>query len=162
MPTDLDWPSWTRALAETIRGLDDGAAVVVTAPASASRPVRLRKARLGGFIPARHRFVAPWVRLARSEEHLKGSCVGAEGARGRFPFSPEERAALADLGWHDPPPLEGDDSTHWWPDDVPTGPFLPEDDAGRAAVMVADTFRTVLSPPTEDDPAPELPTVTSD
>ncbi|WP_377643795.1 hypothetical protein [Oryzobacter terrae] len=162
MPTDLDWPSWTRALAEAVRKLDDGASLLVTATGSAARPTLLRKARLGGFVPARHQVVAPWVRLVRSDEHLRGSCVGSEAAGGRFPFSPAERSALADLGWHEPPPLEGEDYTHWWPDDVPSGPFLPEDDARRAAQMVAETFRTVLSPPTADDPAPALPTITTD
>ena len=33
----------------------------------------------------------------------------------------------------------------FWPDDVPQGPFLPRDEAERAAAMVAATFRDVLA-----------------
>ena len=134
----------------------------MTAPPFAVRPSLLRKARLRGLVPAKHEMVAPWVRLTRREHHLQGFCIGPDAAGGRFPLSPDERAVLADLGWREPPRLEGEDLVHWWPDDVPSGPFLPEDDARRAAQMVAETFRTVLAAPTPDHPAPDLPTVTSD
>ena len=166
MPDDLtvpgEWATWEDRLVEAVTGLADEASVLVTAPAAAARPTLVRKQRLGGFVPARHAVVAPWVRLTRSDDHLRGYCIGAEGAGGRFPLSPEERAALVELGWREPPPLEGDDYTHWWPDDVPSGPYLPEDDARRAAAMVAATFRTVLAAPSEDDPAPALPAITTD
>lgn len=162
VPEDGAWAVWVADLVRAVRSLPDDGSLTVTAPETAARPVRLRKARLGGFIPARHRITAPWVRLTRAEEHLRGACVGSEAVGGHFPLSPEERAALADLGWREPPQLEGEDYLRWWPDDVPTGPFLPEDDARRAALAVAATFRTVLAPTPEDDRSPTLPTVTTD
>ena len=58
---------------------------LAAAPADA-RPVLLRKARLGGFIPAKHDVVAPWVRLVRVEDHLRGHCVGAESFGGSVPL----------------------------------------------------------------------------
>ena len=109
-----------------------------------ARPVRVRKARLGGFIPAKHVVVAPWVRLERDEDLLRGVCVGAESFGGSFPFSPEEDAALLTLGWHHQSAAEGRDYLRFWPDDVPQGPFLPLDEARRAAAKVAATFRQVL------------------
>ena len=69
--------------------------------------MRLRKARLGGFIPAKHEIVTPWVRLERVEDFLRGHCVGAELIGAHFPISPEEDAALVALGWHHPTPAEG-------------------------------------------------------
>ena len=42
----------------------------------------------------------------------------------------------------------------FWPDDVPQGPYLPHEEAERAAAMVAATFREVLAPD-----APGLPVV---
>ena len=41
------------------------------------------------------------------------------------------------------------------PDDVPQGPFIPRDEAERAAAMVAATFREVLL----GDDATGIPTV---
>lgn len=157
-----EWADWRERLLAAIAGLAHGESLTLTAPAGASRPARLRKPRLRGLVPGRYEDVAPWVRLERAEHHLRGFCIGAEEVGGRFPFSPDERAALEALGWHPPAPLEGSDYTHWWPDDVPTGPFLPEEDARRAALMVAETFRTVLAPPSEDDPAPGPPAITGD
>ncbi|WP_392544947.1 TY-Chap domain-containing protein [Oryzobacter telluris] len=157
-----DWASWSRDLEQALLGLGDGESLTVTAPGSASRPSLLRKARLRGFVPAKHEQVAPWVRLTRREEHLRGFCIGSQASGGRFPLSDAERAALTDLGWHEPHQFEGEHLVRWWPDDVPNGPFLPDDDLRRAVAMVVATFRGVLAPPTEDHPAPALPTVTSD
>ena len=88
-------PRGRRDLADAVTGLADGGSVTVTGPAGSARPVRLRKARLGGFVPAKHEVVDP---------------VGAAGARrgpparalrrrrsssgAHFPLSPEEDAAL--------------------------------------------------------------------
>ena len=105
----------------------------------------MRKARLGGFIPAKHEVVTPWVRLVRVEDFLRGHCVGAELIGAHFPMSPDEDAALVALGWHHPTPTDGEDYLRFWPDDVPQGPFLPRDEAERAAAMVAATFREVLA-----------------
>lgn len=139
------WAAWAAHLADALTGLADRASLTVTGPAASARPVRLRKARLGGFIPARHEVVTPWVRLVRVEDFLRGHCVGAELIGAHFPLSPDEDAALLALGWHHPTPTDGEDYLRFWPDDVPQGPFLPRAEAERAALMVAATFREVLS-----------------
>ncbi len=154
-PDDVAWAAWAADLADALTGLADRASVPVTGPKGSARPVRLRKARLGGFIPAKHEFVTPWVRLVRVEDFLRGHCVGAELIGAHFPMSPDEDAALVALGWHHPAPTDGEDYVRFWPDDVPQGRFLPHAEAERAAAMVAATFREVLAPD-----ATELPTIT--
>lgn len=152
------WQAWATGLVEAVRALDDGASLTVSAAEADARPVLRRKAHLGGFLPARHAVLAPWVRLARVEDHLRGHCVGAVSFGGSFPFSPEEDAALLALGWHHPGRGDGDDYVRFWPDDVPHGPFLPSDEAERAAAAVAATFRGVLLA----EGGGGLPTVTRD
>ena len=144
-PDAAAWAAWTAPLADASTGLADRATLTVTGPEGSARPVRLRKARLGGFIPAKHEVVTPWVRLVRVEDLLRGHCVGAELIGAHFPMSPDEDAALLGLGWHHPAPTDGEDYLRFWPDDVPLGPFLPRDEAERAAAMVAATFRDVLA-----------------
>ena len=146
------WAAWSAHLAEVVVTLADRASVTVTGPQASARPVRLRQARLGGFIPAKHEVVVPWVRLTRVEDLLRGHCVGAELFGAHFPMSPDEDAALLALGWHHPTPTDGEDYLRFWPDDVPLGPFLPRDEAERAAAMVAATFRDVLAPGATDLP----------
>ena len=151
------WQAWAAALEETVLALAVDASVTVAAAPSDARPVLLRRARLGGFLPARHDVVAPWVRLRRVEDHLRGTCVGAEAFGGPFPFGPQEDAALLALGWHRPGPGDGHDYVRFWPDDVPQGAFLARDEAQRAVAMVASTFREVLAregaaPQIEGDP----------
>ena len=146
------WAAWSAHLAEVVVTLADRASATVTGPEGSARPVRLRKARLGGFIPAKHEVVVPWVRLTRVEDLLRGHCVGAELIGAHFPMSPDEDAALLALGWHHPTPTDGEDYLRFWPDDVPLGPFLPRDEAERAAAMVAATFRDVLAPGATDLP----------
>jgi len=153
-PDAVAWAAWVAHLADEVTRLAPQASVTVTGPESSARPVRVRKARLGGFIPAKHVVVTPWVRLLRAEDFLRGSCVGAELIGAQFPMSPDEDAALLALGWHHPTALDGADYLRFWPDDVPQGPFLPRDEAERAAAMVAATFREVLAPD-----APGLPTI---
>ncbi|MGL5819472.1 MAG: TY-Chap domain-containing protein [Phycicoccus sp.] len=140
------WEPWVTALADAVRGLGDGGALVLTGPDDAARPAVIRGPRLQGLLPGRYRDTAPWVRLRRDEQHLRGWCIGSEAIGGGFPLAPEHHAALLALGWHVPSQAEGADYLRWWPDDVPTGPYLPVDDALRAARTVADTFRTVLTP----------------
>jgi hypothetical protein len=144
-PDAVAWATWSAHLADAVTGLPDGGSLTITGPPGSQRPVRLRKARLRGFIPAKHEVVAPWVRLARAEDLLRGHCVGAELIGAHFPMSPDEDAALVALGWHHPTPMDGDDYVRFWPDDVPLGPFLPREEAERAAAMVAATFRDVLA-----------------
>ena len=150
------WSAWAADLVEAVRALPDGASLMVEAAPGDARPVLLRPARLGGFFPAKHTTVAPWVRLERAGEHLRGHCVGAESFCGSFPFSPEEDAALVARGWHHPGHGDGPAYVRFWPDDVPQGPFLPRADAERAVAMVAGTFREVLLA----DPTAGPPTVT--
>src|SRR6478609_7485192 len=144
-PDDVAWAAWTADLVEVLTGLADRASVTVTGPEGSARPVRLRKARLRGFVPAKHEIATPWVRLARVEDFLRGHCVGAELIGAHFPMSPDEDAALVALGWHRPTPGDGEDYLRFWPDDVPQGPYLPRDEAERAAAMVAASFREVLA-----------------
>ncbi len=144
-PDAVAWAAWAARLADEVTALGPDASVTVTGPEASARPVRLRKARLGGFIPAKHEVVTPWVRLVRAEDFLRGHCVGAEVMGAHFPMSPDEDTALLALGWHHPAPTDGEDYVRFWPDDVPLGPFLPRDEAERAAAMVAATFRDVLS-----------------
>ena len=144
-PDAVAWAAWTAGLVDAVTGLAPDGFLTVTGPASSARPVRLRKARLGGFIPAKHDVVTPWVRLGRTDDLLRGRCVGGELMGAHFPLSPDEDAALLALGWHRPSPLEGEDYLRFWPDDVPQGTFLPRDEAERAAAMVAATFREVLA-----------------
>lgn len=144
-PDAVSWAAWTARLADEITGLADRAGLVVTGPEGSARPVRRRKARLRGFVPAKHEVVIPWVRLVHAEDFLRGHCVGSELIGAHFPLSPDEDDALLALGWHHPTPTDGEDYVRFWPDDVPLGPFLPRDEAERAAAMVAATFRDVLA-----------------
>ena len=144
-PDAVAWAAWAARLADAVTDLAPNASVTVTGPEGSARPVRLRKARLGGFIPAKHEVVTPWVRLVRAEDFLRGHCVGAELMGAHVPMSPDEDAALLALGWHHPTPTDGEDYVRFWPDDVPLGPFLPRDEAERATAMVAATFRDVLA-----------------
>ena len=144
-PDAVAWQRWSASLADRVTALGDRQSLTITGPQGSARPVRRRKARLGGFIPAKHEVVAPEVRLVRVEEFLRGYCSGAELIGGHFPLSPDEDAALLALGWHHPTPTDGEDYLRFWPDDVPQGPFLPREEAERAAAMVAATFREVLA-----------------
>ena len=154
------WATWESGLADAVMSLADGEALTVTAGPRQARPVLVRAGFLRGFVPAKHEESVPWARLVRVEDHVRGTCVGAESFGGRFPFAPEEDEALVALGWRRPGPGNGTDYLRFWPDDVPQGPFLPRDEAERVAAMVTRTFRTVLSPPSEMDPSPPLPVVT--
>ena len=66
------WSTWSADLVEAVRALAGGESLTVTADTADARPVLLRPARLGGFVPAKHSLVAPWVRLGRSEDFLQG------------------------------------------------------------------------------------------
>jgi hypothetical protein len=147
--SELLWPDAGHGLLERVLALADGESVTLTASEEHARPSLVRKGRLGGFIPARHEVVAPWVRLERVEDHLRGQCVGPEALGGTFPLSPDEDAVLLALGWRHPGPGDGEHYVRFWPDDVAQGPFLPRDDAERAVEMVTATFQDVLAPTPE-------------
>ena len=140
------WAGWEADLAETVMTLADGEALTITSTRAESRPVLVRKGFLRGFVPAKHEEVEPWVRLARLEDHVRGTCVGSAGFGGRFPFSPEEDESLVDIGWRRPGAGDGTDYLRFWPDDVAQGPFLPLEEAQRVGAMVGRTFREVLAP----------------
>jgi hypothetical protein len=56
-PDAVAWATWSTHLADALTGLADKASVTVTGPAGSERPIRVRKARLGGFIPAKLYYV---------------------------------------------------------------------------------------------------------
>ena len=141
------WAGWEADLAQVVTTLADGEALTITSTRAESRPVLVRKGFLRGFVPAKHEEVEPWVRLARLEDHVRGTCVGSVALRGPFPFSPEEDEALVDIGWRRPGAGDGTDYLRFWPDDVAQGPFLPPEEAQRVAAMVGRTFREVLTRP---------------
>jgi len=98
MPDAVAWAAWCAHLADAVGRLADRGSLTVTGPPGSERPVRVRKARLGGFVPAKHEVVTPWVRLVRVEDFLRGQCAGAELIGANFPMSPDEDAALVALG----------------------------------------------------------------
>ncbi len=148
------WAAWQELLVTAVRGLGDGEAVTVEAPQGAARMARSGTRRMA-FLPAKRRLTRPWVRLTRSEDLLRGQCIGSEALGGPFPWTVAEHGALLDLGWH-ASLADGPDYVRFWPDDVPQGPYLPAADAERAAAAVAATLREVLSPPRPgaEDPLP--------
>ena len=139
------WAGWEADLARAVTTLADGEALTITSGPDHARPVLLRKGLLRGFVPAKHEHVEPWVRLARLEDHVRGSCVGSEGIGGSFPFSPQEDEALVEIGWHRPGAGDGTDYLRFWPDDVAQGPFLPLEEAQRVAATVGRTLREVFA-----------------
>lgn len=138
------WAAWESRLVGLVLALADGEALTATAAEEGSRPVRRRRAPLRRLLPARHDVVAPWVRLERVEDHVRGHCVGSESFGGPFPWSPEEEDALVALGWRRQATGGGSDYVRYWPDDVPQAPFLPVPEAVSVAATVGATFRDVL------------------
>lgn len=137
------WAQWSADLTSRLRLLQEGRGLLVSARAELARPHLVRRGRLGGFLPARHEPASPWVALVRDEDHVRGSCVGAESFGGAFPISPDEDAALLALGWHHPGPMDGPDYIRWWPDDVAFAAYLPQSDAAAAVTTTARTVHEV-------------------
>ncbi|PKW27124.1 TY-Chap domain-containing protein [Phycicoccus duodecadis] len=154
-PAPTTWAAWEQHLVGAVLSLPDGGSVEVAAPPGHAR---LARASLGRrfrwLVGARRRPGSPSARLVRVEDHLRGHWAGAERLGGPFPWSREEVEAIQALGWHSPTATDGEDFLRFWPDDVAQGPFLPPEDARRAAAALAGTFRAVLG--VEE---PELPTV---
>ncbi|QKE85455.1 hypothetical protein [Arthrobacter sp. NEB 688] len=156
------WSTWEDALVVAVRGLADGASLTVTAPPGHERMAR-SGSRLRWLLGGGRRPVAPFVRLVRAEDHLRGHWVGSPRAGGSFPWTREEEERLLADGWHVPTATDGKDFVRFWPDDVPSGPFLPEGDARRAAAAVGASFRDVLGvTPDGGSPASGLPAVRPD
>ena len=152
------WAQWRVELARAVRGLDDGEAVLVEAPDRSARDARVPRRVL---LPARRVRTRPWVRLARMDDLLRGSCPGAVAIGGTFPWTPDEHADLLRSGWH-LSHADGTDYVRFWPDDVPQGPFLPQDDADRAVVAVVRTVTEVFDPQARaegETGSPTLPTI---
>ena len=153
------WADLEAGIVEAVLGLGDGNSVLVEGPEWSARPARVQRGRLP-LLPARRVPVRPWVRLTRMEDLLRGLCLGPEAFGAGFPWTTEEHAALLDLGWH-VSIADGQDYVRFWPDDVPRGPYLPREDAERAAAAVARAFREVLAPPLEDERFADLPSITT-
>jgi hypothetical protein len=147
-PGPASWREWEDVLVTALRALSEGESVTVEAPARAARLARLPRRRVP-LLPPKRAMTAPWVRLTRMEDILRGQCVGADVFGGGFPWTAEEHAALLTLGWH-PSLADGEDYVRFWPDDVPQGPYLPREDAERAAEVVARTVREVFDPEGEE------------
>ena len=152
------WGVWEEILATAVLGLADGESVTVEAPERAARMAEIE--RKLPFLPAKRSLTRPWLRLTRMEDLLRGLCLGPEAFGAGFPWTTEEHAALLDLGWH-VSIADGQDYVRFWPDDVPRGPYLPREDAERAAAAVARAFREVLAPPLEDERFADLPSITT-
>ncbi len=157
------WQAWESALVDAVLALPDGGSLTISPAAEHARPGRPRGTRVRFLVSARRRPVLPAVRLVRVEDHLRGHWAGAERYGGPFPWTRDEEDAITALGWHRPTVADGDDFIRFWPDDVPQGPYLPLEDARRAAAAVAQTFREVLAV-TPDGGQPEggLPAVRRD
>ncbi len=139
------WAEWEAVLTDAVLRLADAETLTLAAPGEHARMARTPgTARLRWLLGGRRRPVVPSVRLVRVEDHLRGHWVGAERFGGWFPWTREEEEAILAAGWHRPTAGDGDDFVRFWPDDVPRGPYLPRDDARRAASAVAATFRGVL------------------
>ncbi|MGG5259306.1 TY-Chap domain-containing protein [Phycicoccus avicenniae] len=148
------WAAWEDAVVDAVRALPDDGSLVLVAPRVHTRMARPAGAgRLARLLGGRKRPVTPSVRLVRAEDHLRGHWVGAVALGGTFPWTPAEVDAVLAAGWHRPTVGDGEDFVRFWPDDVPSGPYLPEADARRAAAALADTFRTVLAVDEDDLPA---------
>lgn len=147
------WRAWEAALADAVLALPDGGSVTVLAAAGHARPGRPAASRARWLVGARKRPVLPQARLVRVEDHLRGHWTGALRLGGPFPWTREEEDRILALGWHRPTVGDGDDFVRFWPDDVPQGPYLPREEASRAAAVVAATVREVLGTPEGEEPA---------
>lgn len=135
------WAAWEGDLARRLHDLRDGEGALLPAPAALGRP-----ARQVGWLSRlkRPRIEHAAVQLVRSEDHLRGECVGADTFGGPFPWTRPEREALERLGWHQPGRGEAPHYVAWFPDDVPLAPYLPAAEAERAARLATATLRDVL------------------
>ncbi len=150
------WAQLEAAVVDAVLALPDGGSVVVEGPDWSARLARTE--RRVPLLPPKREPTRPWVRLTRMEDLLRGLCIGPLAFGSGFPWTPEEHRRILDLGWH-PSPAEGRDYVRFWPDDVPSGPYLPREEAGRAAGAVALAFREVLAPPLEDERFSALPAI---
>ncbi len=135
------WDAWTAQLALRVLDLADAGVLLIAGPPDSARSREVRPRRWFGLLAARYEDAVPAIALRRAEDHLRGSCVGAKAFGSGFPISPEEDAVIVAAGWHHPGLGDGSDYVRWWPDDVPTAPFLPAEEASRAAHTVATTMR---------------------
>lgn len=146
-PATDDWAAWQDALLDAVLRLRDGESLTLTADAEHERTPRAAGGRLRVLLPQRARPLAPTLRLVRVEDHLRGHWSGSRECGGDFPWEEAEVEQIVRLGWHRPGQGDGTDFVRFWPDDVPQGPYLPYEDALRAAEAATSTFRTLLGDP---------------
>lgn len=143
-PTDdATWMHLREQLLQAITALADGEAVLVDLPELA-RPMPPRGGMLGRLLGAAPVMLAPWVRLQRQDDHLRGEALRGAAARGQFPMSREERDLIVGQGWHETRIEESGNFAKWWPDDVTAEAYLPAPDAQAAAEatlrLLRDTY----------------------
>lgn len=139
------WAAVADHLSQQLQLLADGASVTVRAPEQLARPAKksgLKRRLLG----TTYQDTPPWIRLERIEDHLVGRCVNDHKDLG-FPLSPDEKAALLALGWHEPTLGDGPELHRWFPDDVPSAAYLPLTDATAAAALTLRSLREVFAVP---------------
>lgn len=137
---DASWMELRDHLVKVISGLANGDVVRVDLP-DLARPTAPRGGRLGRLLGTAHVMVAPWVRLRRQDDHLRGEALRGvagrgPGARERFPMSREEADGIVGQGWHETRMEESGNFVRWWPDDVAGAAFLPEAEVHAAAEAV--------------------------
>lgn len=145
------WEPFRQGLARQLAELHDGGFVVLTVP-SRSRDAVGRRSALFGLIPPKIESVAPFVQLLRSEEALRAECIGPTSLGGRFPYTAAEQEQMPGLGWHATVAdgMGGPVWVHFFPDDVPTAPYLPRELADAAAALAVTTLREVFGCVTPD------------
>lgn len=142
------WLAWEATIVDRLLTLEGEVALTVSASPDLARPAKLPG--LGRRLLGRqYEDVAPWIRFVRTEDHLIARCISDHKDLG-FPMSPQEKAALADLGWHEPGESDGPELLRWFPDDVPSAAYLPVSDAAAAARLASLTFTEVFG---VEDPA---------
>jgi hypothetical protein len=149
--SDAAWVGWRARLGDALLMLGEGGVLVLTASGLEPRRTVVRRARLRGLVPGRTEPMHAYLRLVRQEAMLRGECVAATEDGGRYPLTEEERARAADLGWHAPTTVGEVHYVRWWPDDVPTDPYLPGPLLADAVTCVERTARLVFGCRTPDD-----------
>lgn len=144
------WEAWCATFADRVQGLADEQSLTVTAPESLARPAKPKVGLVKRVLGQTYENAPAWVKVLRRDDLALAVCVSDAREIG-FPLSPEEKAALAGLGWRPGGITDEHGLLRWFPDDVPSGPFLPTADARALAHTVAATMRDVFGVNTPTD-----------